>query len=120
MLNVVSVVDVPFPFVLHICSHGVKDVVAHASTNKVADHANITMDIATLVEKILYEDGSKTMDSDVIADMAEDAVDGAFVHVMVKNDNGHATNEKIVATSNENVVEHVLHTTTHEWNPIMK
>jgi hypothetical protein len=34
------------------------------------------MDIATVVEEIVHEDENKVLKSDVIADMAEDAVDG--------------------------------------------
>lgn len=67
--------DVPCLSALYVCSDGVKDVAANATTNKVADHANVTTDITTVVEEILHEDKNKAVDSDVIADMTENAVD---------------------------------------------
>ena len=53
MLNVVSVVDVPCPFEVFVCNNRVKDVAADATTNKVGDNANVSMDIATVVQEIL-------------------------------------------------------------------
>lgn len=59
MLNVVYVMDVPSPTALHVCSNDVKDVAIDAITKKMADHASVTSDIATLVEEILHEDGTR-------------------------------------------------------------
>ena len=78
MLNVVSILDLPSPYALHVCSDGVEDIAADAITNKVADHACVTTNIATVVEEILHEDGNKAVDSDVIHDLTEDAVKEAF------------------------------------------
>ena len=112
LLNVVSVMDVLCPSALLVCSDVIKDVAVDANMNKVADHANITTDIATVVEEIVHEDGNKAVESDVIADIAEDAVDKAVGQSNVENDDGHAMGEEIVTTCDENVVEHVSHTTT--------
>ena len=105
LLNVVSVVDVPCPFALLVCSNVIKDVAADATMNKAADHANVTTDIATVVEEIMYEDGNKAVESDVIVDIAKVAVDEAVGQSGVENDDGHAADEKIVAIGDENVVE---------------
>ena len=67
LLNVDSVVDVPSPSALHVCSDIVKYFAADTTTNKVGDHVSVTM----VVEKILHGDGNKAVDSDVIADLAE-------------------------------------------------
>ena len=112
LLNVVSVVDVPYPFALLVCSDVIKDVAADATMNKAADHASVTTDIATVVEEIVHEDGNKAVEFDVIADIAEDAVDEAVGQSDVENDDGHAVGEEIVATCDENVIEHVSHITT--------
>ena len=117
LLNVVSVVDVMSPSALLICSDIIKDVAADAMMNKAADYASITTDIATVVGEILYEDGNKALESNDITYMAEDAVDEAVGQFGVDNDDEHAVGEKIVATTDENVVEHVSHTTSHRWNP---
>ena len=81
--------------------------------NKAVDRAIVTTDIATVMEEIVHEDGDKAMESDVIADMAEDVVDVAVGQSDVKNVDGHATGEEIVATTDENVVKQILHITTH-------
>ena len=81
--------------------------------NKAADHASVTTDIATVVGEILYEDKNKALESNVIVDMAEDAIDEAVGQFGVDNDDEHATGEKIIATTDENVVEHVSHTTSY-------
>ena len=80
--------------------------------NKAADHSSVTTDIVTVVEEIVHEDGNKAMESDVKANIAEDAVDEAVGQSVVENDNGHAMGEETVATCDENVVEQVSHTTT--------
>jgi hypothetical protein len=113
MLNVVSIVDVVSSFASFVCSDVMKDVAADATMNKAVDHANFITDIATVVEEIVHKDGNKALESDVIADMAEDVVDEAVGQSGVENDDGHATGEKIVSTADENMVEHVSHTTTH-------
>ena len=112
LLNVVSVVDMPCPSALLVCSDVIKDVAADATMNKAANHASVTTDIATVVEEIVHEDGNKAVESNVIADIAEDAVDEAVGQSDVENNDGHATGEEIVATCDENVVEYVSHTTT--------
>jgi hypothetical protein len=45
----------------------------------------------------VHEDGNNALEPDVIADMAEDAVDEAIEQSGVKNDNRHAAGEEIVA-----------------------
>ena len=90
LLNVVNVVDVSSPSALHVCNHGIKDVAADVTTNKVADHANVTMNIATVMKEILDEDGNKVVDSDVIVVLAESALDKALGQAMAENDDGHA------------------------------
>ena len=117
MLNVVNVVDVSFPSALLVCNDVIKDVAADATMNKAEDHANVTTDIATMVEEIMHKDENKALESDVIADMAEDTVDEAVRQSSVENDDKHAGGERIVATADENVVEHVLHTTSHKYIP---
>ena len=113
LLNVVSVVDVPSSSTLFIYSDVIKNVAADATMNKAADHASVTTDIGTVVEDIVDEDGNTTLESDVIADMAKDAVDEAVGQFGVENDDEHAAGGKIVATTDENVVDHVSHTTSH-------
>ena len=108
-----SVVDLPSPFTLIVWSDFIKDVAAHATMNKVANHASVTTDITTVVEKIVYEDGNKILKSDIIVDMADDAIDESVGQSGVENDDGHAADDEIVVTVDENVVEHVSHTTTH-------
>jgi hypothetical protein len=98
-LNVESVVDVSSPFALFVCSNVIKDVAADAIMNKVADHTNFTKNIATVVEEIVHEDRNKTLESDVIADITEDAVDKAVRQSGVENDDGYAAGEEIVATT---------------------
>ena len=71
--------------------------------NVVTDHANVSNDIVTLVEEIVHEDENKAEKSDVIANMAEDAVDETVGQSCVENDDGHAAGEKIVAIRDENV-----------------
>jgi hypothetical protein len=48
-------------------------------------------------QEIVHEDGNNALEPDVIADMAEDAVDEAIEQSGVKNDNRHAAGEEIVA-----------------------
>ena len=105
LLNVINVVDVSSPSTLHVAGD--------ATTKKVADHASVTTDIATVVEEILHDDGNNAVDFDVILDLTEGAVDEAIRHVMTKNDDGHAAGEEIVAITDENVVKHVSHTTIY-------
>ena len=81
--------------------------------NKATDHTNITTDITTVVKEIVHENGNNALESNVITDMAKDAVDEVIGHSGVENDDQHAAGKKIVATTDENVVEHVSHTTTH-------
>ena len=78
LLNDVSIVNVPSPSALHVCSDGVKDIAADATTNKVANHANVTTNIATVKEDILHKYGNKAVDSDVIANMSEGTIDEAI------------------------------------------
>ena len=111
LLNVVSIVDVPCPSALLICSDVIKDVAADATMNKAADHASVTIDIATVVEKIVHEDGNKAVESDVIAYIADDAVNETIGQSGVENDDGHAADEEIIAIGDENVVEQVSYTT---------
>ena len=66
------------------------------SSNKVADHASITTDIATVVEKILHEDWNKAIDSDGITDPTEGIADEAIGQAMMENDDMYATDEEIV------------------------
>ena len=108
-----NVVDVSFLSALFVCSGVIKDVAADATMNKAEDHVNVTTDIAMVVEKIVHEDENKALESDVIADIAEDAVDEAVGQSGMKNDDGHASGEEIVATVDENVVERVSHITNH-------
>lgn len=75
LLNVFNVVDVPSYSTLHIFCDGVKEVVVDATTNKVAEHANVTTDFTTVVNEILYDNENKVVDSDVIADMTEGVTD---------------------------------------------
>ena len=93
----------PSHFALFVCTDDVKDVAVDASTNKVTDHANINMDIVTVVEEILHEDGIKTMND--IVDLAEGVANEAFGKAMAENDDGHAADKEIVTTADENVVE---------------
>jgi hypothetical protein len=113
-LNVVSVVDVPSPPALIVCSDVIKAVAADVTMNKAADHTSVTTDIATVVEEIMHENGNKTFESDVNTDMAEDTVDEAVGQSGVENDDMHTADEEIVATADENVIEHVSHTTIHK------
>ena len=69
LLNVVSVVDVPCPSALLVCSNVIKNVAADASINKAADHGNITTDITAVVEEIVHKDGNKAVESDIKADI---------------------------------------------------
>ena len=112
LLNVMSIVDVSCPSALFVCSNFIKNVAADATINKVADHASVTTDIARVVEDIVHKDGNKAVESDIIAYITKEAVDEAVGQSGVKNDDGHAAGEEIVATGDENVVEQVLHTTT--------
>ena len=113
LLNVVSVVDVSSPSALFICSDNINNIAADATMNKAANHANITTDIAIVVGEIVYEDENKALESNVIADMTKDAVDETVGQSGVNNDDKHVAGEKIVATTDENVVEQVSHTTSH-------
>ena len=81
------------------------DVAADVTMNKKANHANVTTESVTVVEEIVHEDGNKTLESGVIANMAEDTVDETVGHSGVENDDGYVAGEEIVATTNENVVE---------------
>lgn len=112
-MNVVSVVDVTSPSALLVCSDVIKEIAADATMNKPTNHVNVTTDITTVVEDIVHEDGNKALESNVIADMAEDAIDEAVGQSGVKNDNGHAADEEIIATADENVVHYVSYTITH-------
>lgn len=82
LLNVGSVVNVQSHSALLVCSDGVKDVAVDATTNKVTYHISVTTDIATVLEDIVHEDKNKAVESDVIADKVEGAVDEAVGHVM--------------------------------------
>ena len=53
------------------------------------------------------------MDSEGNPNLAEGVAGEAFAHAMTDNDEVHVAAKEIVATDNENVVEHVSHTTTH-------
>ena len=57
LLNVVSIVDVPCPSALLVCSDVIKDVALDATMNKAAYHGSVTTDIITVVEEILHKDG---------------------------------------------------------------
>ena len=103
LLNVVSMVDVSSLSALIVCSDVIKDVTTYVTMNVVTDHANVSNDIVTLVEEIVHEDENKAEKSDVIANMAEDAVDETVGQSCVENDDGHAAGEKIVAIRDENV-----------------
>ena len=103
LLNVVSMVDVSSLSALIVCSDVIKDVTTYVTMNVVTDHANVSNDIVTLVEEIVHEDENKAEKSDVIANMAEDAVDETVGQSYVENDDGHAAGEKIVAIRDENV-----------------
>ena len=81
------------------------------TVNKVADHANVTTDIATMEEEILDE--NKAMDSEGIVDLVKGIADKVFGHAMTEIDDGRTAGKEIVVTANENVVEQVSHTTTH-------
>ena len=114
LFNVVSVVDVSSPFALLVCNNVIEDILADATMNKAAYHGNITTDIITVVKEIMYNDENKALESDIIVDMAEDVVDEAVGQSGVENDNGHAADEEIVATADENVIEQVSYTITHK------
>ena len=77
MLNVVSIVDVSSPSALLICSDIIKDVAADATMNKAANHDSVTTDIITVMEEIVHENENKALETDVIADMAEDTINEA-------------------------------------------
>ena len=113
LLNGMSVVDVSYPSALFVYNDVIKDVAADVTMNNAADHASVTTYITTVVDELVHEDETKILESDVIADMEEDAVDEAVGQSGVENDDGHAACEKIVATTDENVVETISHTTTH-------
>ena len=117
LLNVIRVVNVPSTSALFVGSDVAVDVAADVTINKAADHANVSTDIDTVVEKIGHEDGKKSVELDVIGDMAEDAVDEAVAQSGVENDDGHGADEEIVGATDENVVDHVSHTSTHTYNP---
>ena len=114
LFNVVSVVDVSSPFALLVCNNVIEDILADATMNKAAYHGNITTDIITVVKEIMHNDENKALESDIIVDMAEDVVDEAVGQSGVENDNGHAADEEIVATADENVIEQVSYTITHK------
>lgn len=98
---------------MFVCSKVIKDVAADATMNMAANHAIITTDIAMVVENIVHENKNKTFESDVITDMAEDAVDNEVGQSGVENDDKHAAGDEIIAIADENVIEHVSHTTTY-------
>jgi hypothetical protein len=98
-LNVVSVVDVPSSSTLLVCNDVIKNIAADATTNKATDHVSFTTDIATVVEEIVHENENKTLKSDVIVDMADDAVDEAVGQSGVEIDDGHVADKEIVATA---------------------
>ena len=52
----------------------------------------------------MHKDNNKALESDIIANMAEDTVYEAVGQSSVENDDEHTTGEKIVATADENVV----------------
>ena len=107
VLNVVRVVDVPSTSTLLVGSDVIVDVAADATLNKAAEHASVSTDIGTVVEGIWHEDGKKSVEPNVIADMADDAVDDAIAQSCVENDDGHEADEKIVVAADDNVVDHV-------------
>ena len=98
---------------MFVYSKVIKDVAADATLNMAANHAIITTDIATVVENIVHENKNKTFESDVITDMAEDAVDDEVGQSGVENDDKHVAGDEIIAITDENVIEHVSHTTTY-------
>lgn len=75
LLNVVNVVDVSSPSALLVCIDVIKDVAVDVIMNKSTDHASNTTNIVTMVKNVVHEDRNKALESDVIVDMAEDAVD---------------------------------------------
>lgn len=98
LLNVVSVVDVSSPSVLIVCSDVIKDVTTDVTMNVFTDHVNVKKDIATLVEEMVHEEAIKALESDVIADMADDVVDEEVGQSGVENDDRHAAAEEIIVT----------------------
>ena len=111
LLNVVSVMSSSSTLI--VCSDVIKDITTDITINVVSDHDNVSKDIATLVKEIVHEDAINAVESDVISDMAEDAVDDAVGQSGVKNNDGHAAADEIVATGDESVVDQVSHTLTH-------
>ena len=83
-LSVVSVVDILSPSALTVCSDIIKNFAADVSMNVITDYANITNDIAMVVEEIVDDDGYKAVESDIIADMVEDAVVEAVGQINVE------------------------------------
>ena len=108
-----SVVDVLSPPALFVCSDVIKDVASDATIHKAAYQASVTTDITTVVEEIVHEDGNKALESNVIADMAEDLVDEGVGQSGMENDDGHGAAKEIGAIADENMVEQVPHTTIH-------
>ena len=117
LFNVIRIVDVPSTSALFVGSDIVVNVAADATMNKAAEHPNFSTNIGTVVKKIGQEDGKKSVEPDVIADMAEDALDEAVAQSGVENDDGHRASEEIVGAANENVVDQVSHTSTYIYNP---
>ena len=101
------------PSALFVCNDVIKDVVANAIMNKAADHANVTIDIAMVLEEIVHEDENNALESDVIANMAKDTIDEAVGQSGVEKRRRHTTGEEIVITADENVVAQVSYTTTY-------
>ena len=80
LLIVVNVVDVSSPSALFVCNDVIKDVAVDAIMNKLTDHASNTTNIVTMVKKVVHEYRNKALKSDVIVDMAEDAVNEVVGH----------------------------------------
>ena len=73
--------------------------------------------LKTITRTRTLKGGGFGLTPDVIADMAEDAIDEAVAQSGVENDDGHGAGEEIVGAADENVVDHVSHTSTHTYNP---
>ena len=94
----------PSPSALLVCSDIIKDFATDVIMNKKTDHTRVATNIAMVVEEIMHKDENKTLETNVIADMAEDAIHEEVGQPCVKNDVRHAKCEKIVTTTDENVV----------------
>ena len=110
LLNVACVVDVPSTSTLLVGSDVIADLVADATLNKAAENANVNTDIGTVVEDIRQEDAKKSVIAELIADIAEHAVDDAIAQSGVENDDGHGAGEEILVAADDNVVDQVSQT----------